>query len=151
MESQSQQFLRSLDKKLSFAADRLRGNLDARAGATCEPGGVHWVRGCDAHESSLVIHHSALTRAEELERLGHLAEGAAYPAVRPEVIGALKVYMPKQPTILNAFHTIYGPLSAQTEANRHQSRALAILRDTLLPKLLSGSISVNHSNRRQAL
>jgi type I restriction enzyme S subunit len=84
--------------------------------------------------------HSALSRDEVFEELGHLADGGAYPAVRPEVIGALKITTPEVPAILNAFHAICGPLFERAEANRHQSRTLATLRDTLLPKLLSGEL-----------
>ena len=86
--------------------------------------------------------HSALVRDEVFKRLGHVADGGAYPAVRPEVIGALKVATPDAPAILDAFHAICGPLYEHAEANRIQSRTLATLRDTLLPKLLSGKLSV---------
>jgi hypothetical protein len=37
-----------------------------------------------------------------------------------------------------------GPLMAKIKAIADQSRTLATLRDTLLPKLLSGELSVNH-------
>lgn len=63
-----------------------------------------------------------------------------------------------QPTALEClkaleYATVYGPLlDAMTHtmvprfdriiANRNQSRTLATLRDTLLPKLLSGEVSV---------
>jgi type I restriction-modification system DNA methylase subunit len=41
-----------------------------------------------------------------------------------------------------AFSAKVAPLYAQITANLHQSRTLATLRDTLLPKLLSGELSV---------
>jgi len=41
-----------------------------------------------------------------------------------------------------AFDRTVAPLLAQLRANLHQSRTLATLRDTLLPKLLSGELSV---------
>jgi len=37
------------------------------------------------------------------------------------------------------------PLIDRIVANLHQSRTLATLRDTLLPKLLSGELSVRHA------
>jgi type I restriction enzyme S subunit len=92
--------------------------------------------------------HSTLTRDEVFERLGHLADGAAYPAVRPEVIGALKVAVPTDPSLLNAFHIACGSLFMRAESNREQSRTLATLRDTLLPKLLSGELSTSRMKRR---
>src|SRR5690606_240624 len=36
----------------------------------------------------------AATSAESIERLSHLADGAAYPAVRPDVVSALPVAKP---------------------------------------------------------
>jgi type I restriction enzyme S subunit len=44
--------------------------------------------------------------------------------------------------LLEAFEKQVGPLLAAVDANRHQSRTLATLRDTLLPKLLSGELSL---------
>jgi len=86
--------------------------------------------------------HAALTLPEVSDHLGQMADGGAYPAVRPEIIGAMKVAVPTEPKILEAFHRICAPYFEQAEANRTQSRTLATLRDTLLPKLLSGELSV---------
>jgi type I restriction enzyme S subunit len=90
--------------------------------------------------------HAALTQPEVSDHLGQMADGGAYPAVRPEVIGAMQVALPNEPKILEAFHRLCAPLSEQAEANRTQSRTLATLRNTLLPKLLSGELSVQHAN-----
>ncbi len=84
--------------------------------------------------------HAALTQPEVSDHLGQMADGGAYPAVRPEIIGAMQVALPNEPKILEAFHRTCAPLFEQAEANRTQSRTLATLRDTLLPKLLSGEI-----------
>ncbi len=46
-----------------------------------------------------------------------------------------------------AFDRTVAPLLAQLRANLHQSRILATLRDTLLPKLLSGELSVTENER----
>jgi type I restriction enzyme S subunit len=89
--------------------------------------------------------HAALTLQEVSDHLGQMADGGAYPAVRPEIIGAMKVASPSEPKILEAFHRICAPLFQQAEANRTQSRTLATLRDTLLPKLLSGELSVTET------
>jgi len=47
------------------------------------------------------------------------------------------------PKITVAFDKLVEPLLGQVRANLHQSRTLATLRDTLLPKLLSGELSVD--------
>ncbi len=84
--------------------------------------------------------HAAMIQQEVSEHLSQMADGGAYPAVRPEIIKAMKVAVPKEPKILEAFHRTCAPLFEQAEGNRTQSRTLATLRDTLLPKLLSGEI-----------
>ena len=86
--------------------------------------------------------HAAMILPEVFDHLGQMADGGAYPAVRPEIVGAMKVAVPNEPKILDTFHRICGPLFEQADANRIQSRTLAALRDTLLPKLLSGELSV---------
>ncbi len=87
--------------------------------------------------------HAALTQTEVSDHLGQMADGGAYPAVRPEIIGVMQVSLPNETKILDAFHRACAPLFEQAEANRTQSRTLATLRDALLPKLLSGELSVN--------
>ena len=86
--------------------------------------------------------HAAMTQPEISDHLGQMADGGAYPAVRPEIIGSVKIAAPNEPKILEAFHRSCAPLFEQAEANRTQSRTLAILRDTLLPALLSGKLQV---------
>ena len=87
--------------------------------------------------------HAAMTLPEVSDHLGQMADGGAYPAVRPEIIGAMKVAMPNDRKILEAFHRTCAPLFKHAEANRTQSRTLATLRDTLLPKLLCGELNTN--------
>ena len=86
--------------------------------------------------------HAALTQPEVFDHLGQMADGGAYPAVRPEIIGAMQIAVPNDQKILETFHRTCAPLFEEAEANRIQSRTLANLRDTLLPKLLSGELSV---------
>ena len=47
------------------------------------------------------------------------------------------------PAIARRFDEITAPLMAKIKANSTQSRTLATLRDTLMPKLLSGELNVN--------
>ncbi len=89
--------------------------------------------------------HAAITQPEVSEHLGQMADGGAYPAVRPEIIGAMEVALPSDGKILDAFHRGCASLYEQAEANRNQSRTLATLRDTLLPKLLSGELRVTNA------
>jgi len=90
--------------------------------------------------------HAAMTQPDVSDHLGQMADGGAYPAVRPEIIGAWEAFLPDQDGILDAFQRTCAPLFEQAEANRIQSRTLAALRDTLLPKLLSGDLPVADIN-----
>ena len=83
-----------------------------------------------------------VTASENIDRLTRLADGAAYPAIRPQVVGTTKITLPFG-GIREAFGTICGSLLGQTEANKRESRTLAALRDALLPKLISGELQAN--------
>ena len=88
--------------------------------------------------------HVALTDPSIFEELGRLADGGAYPAVRPEIIAALE--LPKlSDEDLRTFHEVVAPLLERAAANRNESQTLAELRDTLLPKLLSGELRVREA------
>ncbi|MGE5700458.1 MAG: restriction endonuclease subunit S [Deltaproteobacteria bacterium] len=83
----------------------------------------------------------AATATETIDVLSHLADGGAYPAVRPEVVAATPVVLPSG-DVLGKFSRLVKPLLAKIAGNDRESRTLAALRDALLPKLLSGEIRV---------
>jgi type I restriction enzyme S subunit len=89
--------------------------------------------------------HAALAREEVFEQLGHLAHGGAYPAVNPSVVGELRLPMPSDRRILDAFHEVVAPLYQRAAANRRESYTLGTLRDALLPKLISGEVRVREA------
>jgi len=82
----------------------------------------------------------AATASDNIEALAHLADGAAYPAVRPEVVAATSIVRPRDEVFVQ-FSRAAGPLLGKTAQNERESRTLAALRDTLLPKLLSGELA----------
>jgi type I restriction enzyme S subunit len=86
----------------------------------------------------------AATRRENIDRLAHLADGGAYPAVRPEVVAQTPVVLPALDW-LRRYGKIVDPLIQRIEYNRQQSRTLTVLRDILLPKLISGQLKVPES------
>lgn len=88
----------------------------------------------------------AATAPENIDALSHLADGGAYPAVRPDVVAATPVVLPPS-EILNAFSRIALPLLARSAANEYESGTLAAVRDTLLPKLISGELRVKDAER----
>ena len=67
--------------------------------------------------------------------------GSAQPFIPNSSLASTKVLRPS-PQIAEAFCRIIEPLRRQQADNDKQSRTLATLRDTLLPKLLSGELSV---------
>lgn len=81
----------------------------------------------------------AATRDESIERLANLADGGAYPAVRPDVVSATSVIIPSD-AVLATFGAIANQLLVKIAENNGTARVLANLRDTLLPRLISGKL-----------
>lgn len=73
------------------------------------------------------------------EALGNTSSIAT--AVNSKTIKAMSVCMPDNQSLLK-FHIATAPLLLQIKNNLRQNRTLAALRDTLLPKLMSGEIRV---------
>jgi type I restriction enzyme S subunit len=88
----------------------------------------------------------AATAAENIEALSHLADGGAYPAVRPEVVGATQIVKATD-ELLRAFSRAVGPLLSKMASSERQSRTLASVRDALLPKLISGELRLNDAEK----
>ena len=81
----------------------------------------------------------AATQDASIEQLAHLADGGAYPAVRPDVVSALACVVPSA-EVLRVFNSVARPLLEKVSANQRQAQTLATLRDTLLPRLISGQL-----------
>ncbi len=90
--------------------------------------------------------YCAATAKDNIDRLAHLADGGAYPAVRPDVVAATPLVLGST-EILSAFSAVCGPMIDELEANKQQTRILAQIRDLLLPKLMSGEIRVREAER----
>lgn len=83
----------------------------------------------------------AATSRENIEALAHLADGGAYPAIRPEAVAATQIIVATD-DMLAKFSAIARPIFAKIAESENESHTLAQLRDTLLPKLLSGELRV---------
>ena len=76
-----------------------------------------------------------------IERLVQGGHGSIFDTITTSTFEATDVLLaPKE--VLLVFDKQVTPLFQQVHANLHQSRTLATLRDTLLPKLLSGKLSL---------
>jgi type I restriction enzyme, S subunit len=80
-----------------------------------------------------------LIAAGKATTMGHIQRGH---------LSAAKVLVPPRP-LLDAMTSKMSPLIDRIVANRIQSRTLATLRDALLPKLLSGELSVGVSEKME--
>ena len=88
----------------------------------------------------------AATALENIERLAQLADGAAYPAVRPQQVCATRAVVPDD-SLMCVFSDVASPVLERIESNRRQNDTLARIRDLLLPKLISGEIRVSQAKR----
>jgi restriction endonuclease S subunit len=74
--------------------------------------------------------------------------GAVQPKLNQRNMNQIPFIVPP-PRVAKAFAETIDPLFAQIRANTDQSQTLATVRDTLLPKLLSGAVVVDASSRAQ--
>lgn len=88
----------------------------------------------------------AATARENIDTLANLADGGAYPAVRPEMVVATPAVRPSD-DVLKHFERVAGEMLSQMAVYDRESRTLAALRDTLLPKLISGELRIADAKR----
>ena len=86
----------------------------------------------------------ATTSSENIERLAHLADGAAYPAVRPYTVMDTKTSLSPR-GVRDLFSKTVGPILNRVEANRREIRSLGAVRDLLLPELITGRLRVSEA------
>lgn len=72
---------------------------------------------------------------DEMRRRG---TGVAVPGINSSSLSGISISIPPQ-KLLEEFSTIVEPMVSKIFANAKESRNLAVLRDTLLPKLMNGS------------
>jgi type I restriction enzyme S subunit len=83
---------------------------------------------------------------ENIDRLAHLADGGAYPAVRPELVAQTPIIIAAR-DLLDCFSRSVSPLFAAAEERKQSSKLLCQVRDALLPKLISGEIRIPDAER----
>ncbi len=67
--------------------------------------------------------------------------GSAVPSMTTRVLNELPILIPAE-AVLQNFNTILTTYFDKTDANNKQSKTLSNLRDTLLPKLISGELRI---------
>ena len=90
--------------------------------------------------------HPALAERQHNESGQQRADGAAYPAVRPDVFEKAELIVPSE-TIAARFNEIAEPMLRAVARNQMIAKTLAKLRDTLLPRLISGKLRVPEAEK----
>ncbi len=86
---------------------------------------------------------------DEIDRLVHAAHGSVFDTITTATFEMSRVVLPSTPA-LAAFERVVSPLFHRILASTEESSALAALRDTLLPKLISGELRVKDAQRAVA-
>ncbi len=112
------------------------GDINMASEECCIGRGVAAVR----HKSgaSSFTYHSMANLYPEFARFE--AEGTVFGSINKAAFQKLRVVIPP-PEIVAAYERQAGPFDEQIRTFENQSHTLATLRDTLLPKLLSGEMS----------
>lgn len=74
--------------------------------------------------------------------LASMNAGSAVPSMTTDILNAMEVVIPSA-SALEEFEALVAPMYEAMEANDVQSQTLSTMRDTLLPKLMSGEIDVS--------
>lgn len=92
-----------------------------------------------------------LTSDDMTEYLHSVAEGSTstYPSLKPEDIGAVTFKLPPE-DLMYEFHSIAESYWKKIHMNLEQIQTLEQLRDTLLPKLMSGEVRVQYQSEQVA-
>jgi len=98
---------------------------------------------CNKRASNFFMLNWCQTNMAEIESR---ATGTTFAEISKQNFRPILVELPPK-ELMAAFTEKVAPLYAQITANLHQSRTLAILRDALLPKLLSGELNVPRFNQ----
>ena len=71
--------------------------------------------------------------------LSAMNTGSAVPSMTTDILYQMDINIPDK-TVFETYDTIVSPLFKQIQMNQRENQTLSALRDTLLPKLLSGEI-----------
>jgi type I restriction enzyme S subunit len=120
-----------------------------RVGAYC--GSVHWTyRGAWINNNASSVVPSRwpefVLQAMLMADFEGMRTGSAQPFIPNSSLASMPVADPGA-DIVNAFCSVVRPLRLKEQELNAQSRTLAALRDTLLPKLISGELRVKDAER----
>lgn len=125
------------------------GNRSFARIAVDEPGltgstGFAVLRAREAFDQAFL--YIAATSDAAIDRLAHLADGGAYPAVRPEVVSSGPLVIAPE-SIRKSFGEVANTVYFNIGINQKRIRLLALIRDTLLPRLISGQLQMEEAQQ----
>ena len=79
-------------------------------------------------------------------RLQQHAHGSVFDTITQDTLAGVSLASPP-PRLVETFETRVGPALDRIRSNLHGTQTLAALRDTLLPKLISGELRIEDAGR----
>jgi type I restriction enzyme S subunit len=94
--------------------------------------------------SSLWLFYNLLGRYEEMRRISdsHSSRGS----LTTKLLSEMKIILPDF-SLIELFTTLIDPLVIKQVANGHQSNVIATIRNTILPKIISGEMHIKNIER----
>ena len=92
----------------------------------------------ERHLSKLYIYQKFL---EISEYLVHIADGSVQKNLNTNLVSTQKINLPPM-ALIQKYDSFAEPIFKKIQSNQHESRTLASLRDSLLPKLMRGEVRV---------
>jgi type I restriction enzyme S subunit len=118
------------------------GDINMAAERSCIGRGVAAIR----HKSSLRSYTYYTMRSFEEDFARFKAEGTVFGSISKKDFHSLACVVPDSEVVSN-FERVVGSLDDKIELCEQETRTLASLRDTLLPKLISGELRVKDAER----
>jgi type I restriction enzyme S subunit len=103
---------------------------------------------CKDGISPFFIYLTMIRMSDKVKMLG--SSGSATNNLNKGQFSKIKLLIPER-FIMDEFSTIITPFFKEIKRNQHESSRLATLRDTLLPRLMSGEVSVANIDRSNDL
>jgi type I restriction enzyme S subunit len=138
------------NRKYCSAPIRIANAEDTLVSVRAPVGGINlaWEKCCIGRGVASIRHisgarsftyHAVWSIQEDLKQFEHT--GTVFGAINKQQFGELKFVEPSR-DLITAFEGNVSPFDDKVRRNVEQSRTLAALRDTLLPKLISGELRV---------
>ena len=146
------------NRKFCSAPTRIAEAKDTLVSVRAPVGDINqaWERCCVGRGVAAIRHrtgqrsytfYAVQSLQEQLREFEHT--GTVFGAINKSQFEALKVAAPT-PEVISAYEGIGSSLDARLRTATAESRTLAALRDTLLPKLMSGELRVRDAERQIA-